>query len=152
MFKRLEIGRNHCKEQPLGLQYRLNHLIKPNPFFKSSIFTEKTIKLSANIFSQQSGSEAPFFLFINFMEAHEKYRPPIKYRQFSRWSDKQQANMTGFYFQEKTPHFDELLAINRNLHDDEIYYLDQKIKDIFYGFRQNRSASRDRSHHYQRSW
>jgi arylsulfatase A-like enzyme len=121
-----------------GIRYRLSHLISPSPFFKSSPFTEKSIELSRDIFTQHAGQEKPFFLFINFMEAHEKYRPPLKYRKFSRWSDKQKANMAGFYFQEMTPYFTELLEDNRNLHDDEIYYLDQKIKDIFDALQTNK--------------
>jgi arylsulfatase A-like enzyme len=113
-----------------GIQHRLKHLIKPDPFFNSSLFTEKTIENCADIFSQHSKKEPPFFLFINFMETHEKYRPPLRYRQFSHCWDSQRANMTGFYLKEKNSHFNKLLSLNRNLYDDEIYYLDQKIKDL----------------------
>jgi arylsulfatase A-like enzyme len=113
-----------------GLNLRIENIVRPNTFFRSSIYTEETLKRFAGIINSMNKAEEPFFIFINFMETHEKYRPPLKYRQFSRWFDKQFVNMAGFYFKQDS-YLNFFLEMNRDLYDDEIYYLDDKIKTLW---------------------
>ncbi len=104
--------------------------ISPTSMVKSASFTEKIINLSRDLLhSHSSKKEQPFFLFINFMEAHAPFRPPLKFRKFSHWYDKESS-------------FDIHLAmlnsrwlskvINRhcNLYDDGVYYLDHMINEL----------------------
>jgi arylsulfatase A-like enzyme len=113
------------------IKIRLDQL-KPNPQKKSSRYTEKTLKILQELmpkFEQNDGK--PFFVFINFYEVHERYRPPLQYRQFSRWYHRQTTEMLDFYKRASNPQLSHLMNIYGNLYDDEINYLDHKIYEIW---------------------
>jgi arylsulfatase A-like enzyme len=101
------------------------------PFKKSSKFSKKSIKLFRQIIESQSvNASKPFFIFINFLEAHEIYRPPLRSRQFSRWFDRQPFPITNFWKPGYHRHKNKL-SMFANLYDDEIYFLDQVIMEIW---------------------
>jgi arylsulfatase A-like enzyme len=117
------------KERTLS---RLISFVRPSPSTYSSIFTERTVKLfKRTIQGNSSNGERPFFFFINFMEAHDLYRPPFKWRQFSQWNDRQINPMMQFYHLYSDANTQRLLQIYENLYDDELYYLDNIIGQIW---------------------
>ena len=92
------------------------------------IITEIEIKRSY-LFSFASDSiiGEPVFLFINFIEAHEIYRPPIKWRRFSHWFNRQVFPQRKFYSNKHNFTKNTYLNIYNNLYDDEIYFQDYLI-------------------------
>jgi arylsulfatase A-like enzyme len=116
------------------IKLRLNNLLyslMSNPIKRSSTFTEKTIKIFREIIKRNENNQQPFFIFINFMEAHERYNPPRRRRQFAKWTDNQSIKMIKFYDKKRDPSLDDILDTYNNLYDDEIYYLDIKINEIW---------------------
>ncbi len=116
-----------------SIKGRILNLIRPEiPVSRSAPFTEKTLKIYQEIIQQQSSDPSqPFFLFINFLEAHEPYSPPLKWRKFSRWYDKQLWSMADFYHKAESVALEVLMRKYRNLHDDEILYLDHIIYQLW---------------------
>ncbi len=124
------------KRAAAGIKYRLkdqiHKLMEPDPQVKSSKYTEDTVKITGDIVgSRKSSNDDPLFLFINLMEAHDLYRPPLRWRQFSKWQDKQRYGIYDLYDRERGYPLDNLLQIYRNLYDDEIYYLDDVMSRIW---------------------
>jgi arylsulfatase A-like enzyme len=112
-----------------SLRNRLDGLFFPNPMDNSARFTEKTVKIFPGLLEE--GNAQPVFIFINFFEAHEFYRPPRRWRQFSRWNDRQLwpiGHSNSKSDKSLLAHFTE---INNNLYDDELYYLDHKIGQMW---------------------
>jgi arylsulfatase A-like enzyme len=105
---------------------QVRRMANPSPLTKSSKYTEKTVRLFQEIIDHYSNHEAdqPFFLFVNVMEAHQTYRPPLRRRRFSRWWDKAWVDLQRFYRRGQSAHTEKLLATYRNLYDDEILFLD----------------------------
>ena len=80
------LGRTAKERLRSGLDFYLGL----SPFGHSAPFTEKTVDLMAQRLQDHARlSPAPYFLFVNFMEAHQYYRPPRRQRRYSRWRDKQ---------------------------------------------------------------
>lgn len=104
----------------------LNRLANPSPLTKSSRYTVRTVRLFQEIVARRSNlpDEQPFFLFMNLMEAHQTYRPPLSRRRFSRWRDKAWVDPQRFYRRSPSEQTRRLLNIYRNLYDDEILFLD----------------------------
>ena len=120
------------KDVLLIVNYQIKRYINPSPYQKSSRYAPITISLVKNILEQMNASnnDQPYFLFINLIEAHEKYRPPLAWRRFSRWHDKQNHRMHSFYepdFPQKT----KLQRVYQNLYDDEILYLDHVVHRLW---------------------
>jgi arylsulfatase A-like enzyme len=81
--------------------------------------------------------QTPFFMFVNYMECHEKYDPPHPYeRQFmpSRFSPSRVAkvspNKAEVLSSQNRKKREEDLEIIRALYDGELNYLDQKIGEL----------------------
>jgi arylsulfatase A-like enzyme len=96
--------------------------------------TNKTVKDWISIASQH---ENPFFLFINYMEAHEPLHPPEPYamrfmpKGFG-WDDVDRGLLRyPEYLTGVVPHDDDAFAIRRALYDAEISYLDVRIGELF---------------------
>jgi arylsulfatase A-like enzyme len=95
---------------------------------KSAPFTEKTTQIFQQLMQRNGADgERPFFLFINLMEAHQRFRPPLKWRQFSHWYDKQYLPMNRCYYQPNSPYKESILQKYCNLYDDEVRYEDDVI-------------------------
>lgn len=119
-----------------NIKYRIykqwRNFINADPLKKSSIYSEKTVSVADDIVSHYiSENSQPFFLFINLMEAHDLYRPPLRWRQFSKWNEKQKKGIYSSYCLALNNNIDKLLNVYCNLYDDEIYYLDNIIKRIY---------------------
>jgi len=105
--------------------------VTPNPIRRSVSFTENTVKLFSQIVNRRAANDKPFFIFINFLETHERFRPPLKWRKFSKWSDRQPIRLAKLYHPQYDSKKDEYLKTIINLYDDEIVYLDRKIREVF---------------------
>jgi len=103
--------KNHYYSYPIRhLMDRIYRKLGGDLINKSSHATERSIRISKKVIKNYR--EQPFFLFINFMEAHQKYNPPKKYNNILR---------TG------QPHDD----ISELLYDQEIAYLDNRLLDLY---------------------
>lgn len=111
------------------VKYKLNQYINPSPFHKSSNYTVTTVNLFNEILKEHYNSKngAPYFFFLNFIEAHEIYKPPVRTRHFSRYYDRQSHRVYRFYKQSNS----KLSALYNNLYDDEIYFLDQMMSKLW---------------------
>jgi len=109
-------------------QYQLKRFTAPSPYQKSSRYADLTVNLVKKILGEitATNSDQPFFLFINLIEAHEKYRPPLGWRRFSHWHDKQLHRMHSLY-EPDFPQKSKLQGVYQNLYDDEILFLDHTI-------------------------
>ncbi len=119
----------------------LRRLAKPSPLTKSSGYTEKTVRLFRKILGKYANSkdDQPFFLFMNVMEAHQAYRPPLTRRRFSRWWDKAWVDPQRFYRHGRSEQTNKLLNTYRNLYDDEILYLDAILGQLWQTFKDSPS-------------
>jgi arylsulfatase A-like enzyme len=122
-----------------GIKYRivnaLDKSIGLRPLTNSSRYSEKIIKLSHKLLdSHLSEYDQPFFLFINFIEPHEFYCAPQKYRQFSKRRDRQLIRISDLYGEENRELLDKLSSVYCDLHDDEIYYLDSLLERLLQRF------------------
>ena len=86
--------------------------------------------------SNVSRHEQPFFIFINYMEAHEPLHPPESFAmpfmpEGIGW-DQQSKGLLRYpeYLTGLVPHDDEAFAIRRALYDGEISYLDVRIGEL----------------------
>ena len=102
-------------------------LLKPGPVDNATPYTKKTVALIKDILTRQASKNSPFFLFVNILQAHQNYCPPVGRRLFSRWHHRTIASPQKFYFQEDSPALTKLVTTYNNLYDDEILYLDSII-------------------------
>lgn len=107
----------------------------PRPLDDATPYTRKTVRLLEDIFQRQAAAESPFFLFVNVLQAHHDYRPPLRWRRFSRWYDRAHVAPLRFYQRKASPALDELVARYGNLYDDEIFYLDTVLGRLWETFR-----------------
>jgi len=120
------------------LQNEINKVINPTPSSKSSKFSEATVSLCRQIIDEHGGKgNEPFLLFINLLEAHEKYRPPLRWRKFSHWHDRQTVGIGRFYGMDESSRKAKILAKYRNLYDDEICYTDDIVSRIWELFKKS---------------
>jgi arylsulfatase A-like enzyme len=108
----------------------------PSPVAKSAGYTEKTVAWVRRMLprlARESGQ--PYFLFINLMEAHQTYRPPLRQRRFSRWRDRAWVDPQRFYRRPKTPETARMVETYRNLYDDEILYQDEVLGRLWEALR-----------------
>lgn len=104
--------------------YPLDKLFGLSPYTNSSTYSEKTLKYSFKLIKEIfQKNDQPFFLFLNFFEPHEYYRPPLRLRKFSKWHNKQWLKITDLYKEDN----EENSTLNTyiNLYDDEILYSDE---------------------------
>ncbi len=100
---------------------------RPRPLDNTTPYTRKTVQLFRDILRRQSEANSPFFLFVNLLQAHQEYRPPLMWRRFSRWHDRAAVDPQRFYRQASSPALDALVTKYVNLYDDEIVYLDAVV-------------------------
>lgn len=126
-------GVSHLVGTAWGLLKRLvRETLRPSPLVRSSGYSEKTVTLVRQTLAELSGDpRRPFFLFINLMEAHQAYRPPLRWRRFSRWQDRAWVDPQRFYRRAPGPDTDRLLETYRNLYDDEICYQDDVVHRLW---------------------
>jgi len=78
----------------------------------------------------------PFFLFVNYMECHEPYRPPYPYdrsfmpRHFSEWRVSRLRNNKEAILNAPDKQQRDDLEILQALYDGELSYLDAKIGEV----------------------
>ena len=112
---------------------KLDNFFGLSPIAHSAKYSEKTEKLFKQIIQEHDHhSSQPFFLFINFLEAHHYYRPPLRFRQFSQRHDRQTQNICDFYGHDNSPASKDVINTYKNLYDDEIYYLDDIIGRLYH--------------------
>jgi arylsulfatase A-like enzyme len=100
----------------------------PHPIDNATPYTRRTIRLMGDILKKRLDSRnSPFFLFVNILQAHQNYCPPIRRRRFSSWHDRVTASPQKFYFHSASPELARLVATYGNLYDDEILYLDAVV-------------------------
>jgi arylsulfatase A-like enzyme len=108
--------------------------LKPGPIDNATPYTRKTVSLIENVLARQATADSPFFLFVNILQAHQNYCPPISRRRFSGWHQRTTASPQKFYFQDDSPALTRLVATYNNLYDDEILYLDSVIGRLWQMF------------------
>ncbi len=114
------------------LKRLLRETLRPSPLVKSSGYSEKTVTLVRRLLADFAREpQRPFFLFINLMEAHQAYRPPLKWRRFSRWRNRAWVDPQRFYLRAPGPDTDRILETYRNLYDDEIRYQDDVVSRLW---------------------
>jgi arylsulfatase A-like enzyme len=102
--------------------------LRPHPIDNATPYTRKTQSLMRDIFKKRLASkDSPFFLFVNVLQAHQNYCPPMRRRRFSSWHDRVTASPQKFYFHGASPDLTRLVTTYGNLYDDEILYLDAVI-------------------------
>ncbi len=106
--------------------------LRPHPIDNATPYTRKTQNLMGDILKKRLASKnSPFFLFVNILQAHQNYCPPMRWRRFSSWHDRVSTSPQKFYFHDASPDLDKLVATYRNLYDDEILYLDSVIGHLW---------------------
>ncbi len=98
--------------------------LRPHPIDNATPYTKKTLALMGDILKRQASGNSPFFLFVNILQAHQNYCPPMRRRRFSSWHDRVTASPQKFYFHGDSPDLARLVTTYGNLYDDEILYLD----------------------------
>jgi arylsulfatase A-like enzyme len=139
----LETGsyRNVLNKTLMGFKTRIRNLMeikfRLSPLGYSARYTEKTIKLAKKIIrNYHNTNNKPFLLFINFIESHQYYRPPSKYRNFSNKKDEQRHEIGKFYSLNDSRYITNQIKVYHDLYDDEIYYLDNVIYRIWSFFKE----------------
>ncbi len=99
----------------------------PRPIDNATPYTRKTEALIQELVQRQASADSPFFLFVNILQAHQNYCPPLRWRHFSLWHDRATASPQKFYHQTESPALANLVSKYGNLYDDEIRYLDAVI-------------------------
>jgi arylsulfatase A-like enzyme len=106
--------------------------LRPHPIDNATPYTRKTVSLMGDIVKNRPASgTSPFFLFVNILQAHQNYCPPLRWRRFSSWHDRVTAGPQKFYFHGDSPDLDRLVTTYGNLYDDEILYLDAVIDRLW---------------------
>jgi arylsulfatase A-like enzyme len=101
-------------------------------YHKTSGATERTFKLSKYLIKKYQGKK-PLFLFINLMETHWKYNPPLSYHNIINISKQEreklyQYNHQDFYIKEISP---EIMSKIYLLYEQSLSFLDEKLFDFY---------------------
>jgi arylsulfatase A-like enzyme len=100
------------------------------PWDDSNITTTKSFHKATELLEKHEPS-APFFLFLNLMDVHEKYNPPKRMRQFSRKNDQQTLSVSECITEKNMDLIKQQSVINHNLYDDAILNLDQEMMEFW---------------------
>jgi|UniRef100_A0A7C5ALQ7 arylsulfatase A-like enzyme len=103
----------------------------PGPLDNATPYTKKTLRWLKRWLGQQKADSPPFFLFVNFFQAHHHYRPPLRWRRFSRWYHRSHVSPLRFYSRRPAPALTRLIARYTDLYDDEIFYLDSVLGKVW---------------------
>ena len=121
------------KDLALIARHLANKVMNPNTLQKSSIYTKNTVKMLQSTLKNHLSSRngQPFFLFINFLENHELYKPPLGIRRFSKWYHRQYRRTSSVYNSTNQSIVKNINDLHINLYDDETLFLDQVIFQIW---------------------
>ena len=108
--------------------------LRPRPIDNATPYTRKTAALMEDILSRRQTRDAPFFLFVNILQAHQNYCPPLPRRRFSGWHQRTTVSPQKFYLQDNSPVVSKLVTTYANLYDDEILYLDSVLGHLWQVF------------------
>jgi arylsulfatase A-like enzyme len=114
---------------------RVRSFMKHRPNQKDSGARLTNEKIQAWLREAQ-GSDAPFFIFVNYMECHERYSPPHPYHRrfmpakFSPWRVAQVSPNKDEVLFGSSKRRTEDLEIMRALYDGALNYLDEKIAEL----------------------
>lgn len=111
--------------------------LKPRPIDNTTPYTRKTVRLIRDLLKRQASPKTPFFLLVNFLQAHQTYCPPRRWRRFSGWADRAWVSPQKFYFHRESPELARMVATYANLYDDEIRFLDAVVGRIWDLLRQS---------------
>ncbi len=102
-------------------------------------------------------AKKPFFLFLNYIEAHQQYRPPRELLRFasdeiwSRWQVQKQALQSFDYMLTGADSLSSKgIAEMEALYDDEICYVDRKVGDVLEFLKATGSRGKHGGDHYRR--
>lgn len=103
-------------------------------YYKTSGATERTFKIAQHLIKKYQGKK-PLFLFLNLMETHWKYNPPLSWNNIiniplNERRDLYQYDHQDFYIQNLPPETMEKIYL---LYEQGLYFLDRKLAD-FYDF------------------
>lgn len=135
------LARGHLKEHgrlgevlraALGLGAALaRSCLNPTPLDNATPYTRKTLRLLKRFFRQEKSTSPPYFLFVNFLQAHHHYRPPLRWRQFSRWYHRAHVSPLRFYGSPPSRSLTRLVSRYTDLYDDEVFYLDAMVGRVW---------------------
>lgn len=114
---------------------------RKNDIFRDSTFaTLRSLALAKRTIDGHASTK-PFFLFINLMQAHDKYNPPKPFRNVfvkdnPALEGKHQHELDEFIHYAVKPFDKEFLDYTRGLYDEETLYIDNVIAEIFDALRQ----------------
>jgi arylsulfatase A-like enzyme len=115
---------------------QLKKWLKPRPIDNTTPYSRKTVRLIGDILHRRSSQTAPFFLLVNFLQAHQTYCPPRRWRRFSGWGDRAWVSPQKFYFHRDARESAGMAATYADLYDDEIRFLDAVVSRIWKLLRQ----------------
>ncbi len=110
--------------------------LKPRPIDNTAPYTRKTVRLIRDLLKRRASQSTPFFLLVNFLQAHQTYCPPRRWRRFSGLADRAWVSPQKFYFHRDSPELARLVATYTNLYDDEIRFLDAVVGRVWNLLRQ----------------
>lgn len=101
-------------------------------YYKTSGATERSFRLSQYLIKKYQGKK-PLFLFLNLMETHWKYNPPLSYHNIINISLQERKKFyrydhQDFYIQELSP---EIMAKIYLLYEQGLYFLDAKLSEFY---------------------
>jgi len=101
-------------------------------YYKTSGATQRSFRIAQYLIKKYHGQK-PLFLFLNLMETHWKYNPPVSFNNFINISiqERQEAfqyDHQDFYIQALPP---EMMAKIYLLYEQGLYFLDQKLFDFY---------------------
>ena len=101
-------------------------------YHKTSGATERTFKLSEHLIKKYQGKK-PLFLFINLMETHWKYNPPLSYHNIINISKQEREKLyqydhQDYYIKEISP---EIMSQIYLLYEQSLSFLDKKLLDFY---------------------
>jgi arylsulfatase A-like enzyme len=101
-------------------------------YHKTSGATERTFKLSKYLLKKYQGKK-PLFLFINLMETHWKYNPPLSYHNIINISKPEREKLyqydhQDFYIKEISP---ETMSKIYLLYEQALFFQDEKLFDFY---------------------
>ena len=107
--------------------------------------------------TEKYDTRKPFFLFLNYVEAHQQYRPPrgiLRYTSteiWDRWQEKNQIQLSYEYMLTGTDVLlSEDIAEMESLYDDEIRYIDRKVGEVMEYFKSHRPRREYAGDHHRR--
>ena len=109
-------------------------------YYKTSGATRRSFKLAKHLVKKYHGKK-PLFLFLNLMETHWKYNPPLSYNNIINISKEERQPLyrydhQDFYIEAIPP---EIMSKIFLLYEQGLYFLDEKLFD-FYRFLETQGA------------